>query len=92
MRFDPQSFFIGQMDSLSILLRGALPTYLLMDKVGPARGSLYPARRRTSLGRSSVREPFSRPLGLPARDLDGRALRLGPTLHAEHRPDMTSNK
>jgi ADP-ribose pyrophosphatase YjhB (NUDIX family) len=35
MNFEPQKFFIGLMDLFSILLPGALLTYLLMDKVGP---------------------------------------------------------
>ena len=35
MNFEPQKFFIGLMDFFSILLPGALLTYLLMDEVGP---------------------------------------------------------
>ena len=35
MNFDPQKLFIGLMDFFSILLPGALLTYLLMDQVGP---------------------------------------------------------
>jgi 8-oxo-dGTP pyrophosphatase MutT (NUDIX family) len=35
MDFDPQKWFIGLMDFFSILLPGALLTYLLMDQVGP---------------------------------------------------------
>jgi hypothetical protein len=35
MNFDPQKFFIGLMDFFSILLPGALLTYLLMGDVGP---------------------------------------------------------
>lgn len=35
MDFDPQKFFIGLMDFFSILLPGALLTWLLMDGVGP---------------------------------------------------------
>lgn len=35
MTFDPQKLFIGLMDFFSILLPGALLTYLLMDDVGP---------------------------------------------------------
>jgi ADP-ribose pyrophosphatase YjhB (NUDIX family) len=35
MNFEPQKFFIGLMDFFSILLPGALLTYLLMDKAGP---------------------------------------------------------
>lgn len=35
MNFDPQKFFIGLMDFLSILLPGALLTFLLMGEVGP---------------------------------------------------------
>ena len=35
MSFDPQKFFIGLMDFFSILLPGALLTYLLMDELGP---------------------------------------------------------
>jgi len=36
MNIDPQKVFIGLMDFFSILLPGALITYLLMDEVGPA--------------------------------------------------------
>src|SRR6516225_7416688 len=36
MSFDPQKFFIGLMDFFSILLPGALLTYLFMGEVGPA--------------------------------------------------------
>jgi ADP-ribose pyrophosphatase YjhB (NUDIX family) len=36
MNFDPQKFFIGLMDFFSILLPGALLTYLLVGEVGPA--------------------------------------------------------
>jgi 8-oxo-dGTP pyrophosphatase MutT (NUDIX family) len=35
MSFEPQKFFIGLMDFFSILLPGALLTYLLMDEFGP---------------------------------------------------------
>jgi hypothetical protein len=35
MNLDPQKFFIGLMDFVSILLPGALLTYLLMDELGP---------------------------------------------------------
>ncbi len=35
MNFDPQKFFIGLIDFFSILLPGALLTYLLKDQVGP---------------------------------------------------------
>jgi ADP-ribose pyrophosphatase YjhB (NUDIX family) len=35
MSFDPQKYFIGLMDFFSILLPGALLTYLLMDALGP---------------------------------------------------------
>lgn len=35
MNFEPQKFFIGLMDFVSILLLGALLTWLLMDEVGP---------------------------------------------------------
>lgn len=35
MNFEPQKFFIGLMDFFSILLPGALLTYLLMGEVGP---------------------------------------------------------
>jgi hypothetical protein len=42
MNFEPPKFFIGQMDFFSILLPGALLTYLLMDEVGPvALGNRY---------------------------------------------------
>lgn len=34
MNLDPQKFFIGLMDFFSILLPGALFTWLLMDEVG----------------------------------------------------------
>jgi hypothetical protein len=36
MNFDPEKFFIGLMDFFSILLPGALLTWLLMGEVGPA--------------------------------------------------------
>src|SRR5437660_5379215 len=35
MNFEPQKFFIGLMDFFSILLPGAMLTYLLMGEVGP---------------------------------------------------------
>src|SRR2546428_5386066 len=35
MNFEPQKFFIGLMDFFSILLPGALLTYLLKDALGP---------------------------------------------------------
>lgn len=35
MNFEPQKFFIGLIDFFSILLPGALLTYLLKDEVGP---------------------------------------------------------
>jgi hypothetical protein len=35
MNFEPQNFFIDLMDFFSILLPGALITYLLMGEVGP---------------------------------------------------------
>jgi 8-oxo-dGTP pyrophosphatase MutT (NUDIX family) len=35
MNFDPQKFFIGLLDFFSILLPGALLTYLLRDELGP---------------------------------------------------------
>ena len=35
MDFSPQQFFIGLMDVFSILLPGALLTYLMMGDVGP---------------------------------------------------------
>ena len=35
MNFEPQKFFVGLMDFFSILLPGALLTYLLMDDAGP---------------------------------------------------------
>ena len=42
MNFAPQKFFIGLMDFFSILLPGALLTYLLMGEVGPvALGDRY---------------------------------------------------
>ena len=42
MNFGPQKFFIGLMDFFSILLPGALLTYLLMGEVGPVvLGDLY---------------------------------------------------
>jgi 8-oxo-dGTP pyrophosphatase MutT (NUDIX family) len=42
MNFDPQKFFLGLMDFFSILLPGALLTYLLMGEVGPVvLGSRY---------------------------------------------------
>lgn len=36
MNFDPQKFFIALMDFFSILLPGALLTWLLMGEVSPA--------------------------------------------------------
>lgn len=36
MNFDPQKFFIGLMEFFSILLPGALLTYLFMGEAGPA--------------------------------------------------------
>src|SRR5436189_4557469 len=36
MNIDPQRFVIGLVDFFSILLPGALPTWLLMGDVGPA--------------------------------------------------------
>jgi ADP-ribose pyrophosphatase YjhB (NUDIX family) len=42
MNLEPQKFFIGLLDFFSILLPGALLTYLLMDHVGPLLlGSRY---------------------------------------------------
>src|SRR5437016_10609709 len=42
MNFDPQKFFIGLMDFFSILLPGALFTYMLMGEIGPvALGARY---------------------------------------------------
>lgn len=35
MNFEPQKFFIDLMDFFSIMLPGALLTYLLMGEVGP---------------------------------------------------------
>jgi hypothetical protein len=35
MNFDPQKFFISMMDFFSVLLPGALLSYLLMGEVGP---------------------------------------------------------
>ncbi len=35
MNFEPQKLFIGLMDFFSILLPGALLTWLLMDELGP---------------------------------------------------------
>lgn len=35
MNFDPQKFFVGLMDFFSILLPGALFTYVVMDRAGP---------------------------------------------------------
>src|SRR5262249_41379634 len=44
MNFEPQKFFIGLMDFFSILLPGALLTFLLMGDVGPIvlGGDRYP--------------------------------------------------
>lgn len=36
MNFEPQKFFIGLMEFFTVLLPGALLTYLLMDEAGPA--------------------------------------------------------
>ena len=42
MNLDPQKFFVGLMDFFSILLPGALLTYLLMGELGPvALGNRY---------------------------------------------------
>jgi hypothetical protein len=38
MNFEPQKFFIGLMDFFSILLPGALLTYLLMGEVARRKG------------------------------------------------------
>src|SRR4030095_12993940 len=86
MNFDPQKFFIGLLDFFSILLPGALLTYLLRDELGPGRagGSLFRAPRTRSLGSLPVRELSLGPPGLPARLLAGRVLRLGQALHAEY--------
>ena len=35
MSFEPQELFISVMDFFSLLLPGALLTYLIMDEVGP---------------------------------------------------------
>jgi hypothetical protein len=44
MNFEPQKFFIGLMDFFSILLPGALLTYLLRGEAGPAvRRGRYPS-------------------------------------------------
>lgn len=51
---EPQNFFIGLMDFFSILLPGALLTYLLMGEVGPVEGvlvsnlDLWRAQRRVA--------------------------------------------
>lgn len=51
MSFEPQKFFIGLMDFFSILLPGALLTYLLKDQVGPLfLGSSYPQLKSTEGG------------------------------------------
>lgn len=78
MNFDPQKFFIGLMDFFSILLPGALLTYLLMGEMGSVvLGDRYcQARRRASLGCLPVRELPLRPPGLPARLLAGRVLQF----------------
>jgi hypothetical protein len=47
MNFEPQIFFIGLMDFFSILLPGALLTWLLMGVVGPVvLGGRYPFAAR----------------------------------------------
>jgi hypothetical protein len=47
MNWDPEKFFIGLMDFFSILLPGALLSYLLMDDLGPV---LLPRRFCTITG------------------------------------------
>jgi 8-oxo-dGTP pyrophosphatase MutT (NUDIX family) len=42
MNFDPQKFFIGMMDFFTILLPGALLTYLLKGSLGPLFLDKYP--------------------------------------------------
>jgi hypothetical protein len=45
MNIDPQKFFIGLMDFFSILLPGAVLTFLFMDQIGPTvLGNRYPLR------------------------------------------------
>lgn len=90
MNLDPQKI-IGLMDFFSILLPGARLTWLLMDEVGPVvLGDRYAKLDGAhSLGRLPVRELSFRPLGLLARILAGRVLRLGAAPHAEH-PDRAA--
>jgi hypothetical protein len=50
MSFEPEKFFIGLMDFFSILLPGALLTYLVMDETGSAvlaRRAIFQARERS---------------------------------------------
>jgi 8-oxo-dGTP pyrophosphatase MutT (NUDIX family) len=54
MNFEPQKFFIGLMDFFSILLPGALLTYLLMGDVGPVvLGDRYSTLARAEAGAES---------------------------------------
>jgi hypothetical protein len=63
------------MDFFSILLPGALLTYLLMVKVGPVvLGIAMPSSAAYKAGRLPVRELSLRPPGLPAWLLAGRVL------------------
>lgn len=68
MNFEPQKFFIGLMDFFSILLPGALLSWLLMGEVGSVvlGGVLRHALWRRSLGRLPVYELSPRPPGLLA--------------------------
>lgn len=67
MNLDPQKFFIGLMGFFSILLAGALLTYLLMDEVGQVvMGDRYAKLAGAQAWAAfPVRELSARPHGLP---------------------------
>ena len=72
MTFQSVKFFIGLMDFFSMLLPGALLTYLLMGELGDRYDRLHGAEAWGIL----VRELSLLPPGLSAQLLAGRALRL----------------
>jgi hypothetical protein len=94
VKFDPQKFFTGLMDFFSILLPGALLTYLLMGKVGPVvLGVVTPNLPAQKPGPSSFsRAIFSAPSAFLARLLAGRVLRLGAPLRAEYTIAMLARR
>lgn len=63
--FDSQKVFIGLMDFFSILLPGALLTYLLMGEVGPVvLGASFTTSKERKAGPSFLRELSLRPPSL----------------------------